>query len=153
MQKSPKCKKRVSYHPNRKGPMAGQVAAQCITSPENSPKAIAMSRALKGVKTLPAVASSETVPLPAIPALTGVPGMPENLMSTGEDPEKLPDLGLTLASDNDGIIDTENRNITNIKLRETFNVEPLSTEEMDIVDALLSLQDLRDDSVVVGIYL
>ena len=93
-----------------------------------------MTSSLKGIQT-----SSEVVPLPAIPALTGIPGTPENLTPTGENPEKLPDLGLTLASNNDNVIDTENRNVTNIEPRETFNVEPLSTkEEMDVLDALLS---------------
>ena len=110
VQESPKHKKRVSYHPNRKGPSAGRVAAQCVASPENSPKAVAMMSSLKGVQT-----SSEVVPLPTIASLTGVLGTPENLMPTGEDPNKLLDLGLTLASNNDGIINTENRNVTNIE--------------------------------------
>ena len=53
-----------------------------------------------------------------------------------------------MTSNKDSEIDTENRNVTITEPRETFNVEPLSTEEeMDAVDALLSLQDLRDDSV------
>ena len=63
-----------------------QVTAQHVATPENSPKAIATSSALKGIQTLPAVASSEVEPLPVIPALTGVRGTPENFTSTRKTP-------------------------------------------------------------------
>ena len=70
---TPKRRKKVSYPPSRKGPLAGQVAAQCVSSPEMSPKATTTSKALKGIQSLPAVPLSEVVSLSAIPALTGVP--------------------------------------------------------------------------------
>ena len=92
MPETPKRRKKVSYPASRKGPSAGQVAAQCITSPENSPKAITTSKSLKGIQSLPAEPLSKVVSFPAIPALTGVPSMPENETSTGEDSDKLPDL-------------------------------------------------------------
>ena len=142
----PKHKKKVSYPPSRKGPSAGRVAA-CVSSPEMSPKSIITSNSLKGVQSLPAEPLSE-VSLPAVPALTGVPSMPENITPTGEEPDKLPGLASNQVSNNDTEVDTGKGNKSNTEPKETFNVEPLSNEEeMDVVDALLSLSTLRDDSV------
>ena len=49
---SPKWRKKASYPPNRRGPSVGRVAAQRVTSPENSPEAIASTStsALKGIQ-------------------------------------------------------------------------------------------------------
>ena len=171
---STKWRTRTSYPPNCKGPTPGRVAAQCISSPEKSPEAATVGKrnkasALKGV---PSNANIETadvsLPVPSTltgvqklsaeslvsPSLTGVLSMPDTAMSpnhktkpTGQDinTENLPDLVLddTAVSVN---IATDIPSTSQAK--ETFNVEPLSTDdeaEMDVVDALLSLSGVRDD--------
>ena len=183
---SPKCKKKVSYTPNRRGPSAGCVAAQCANSPENSSIAVAIAvpDTLKGVQSPPATPVSEAQPLSTIPALSGVPSMPvtseplkgiqssstlplpevvslsavpastgaqsmpENSTPIVENSDKLPDLVTNQTNKTNDEIVAADKPTTNPEPRETFSVDPLSTEdEMDAVDALLSLQDLRDDTV------
>ena len=68
----------------------------------------------------------------------------ENITSIG----KLPDLVSKQPSNNNSEVGNDKGNKINTEPKETFNVEPLSIEEeMDAVDALLSLSTLRDDSV------
>ena len=171
---STKRRTRTSYPPKRKGPTPGRVAAQCISSPEKSPEAVTVGKrnkasALKGV---PSNDNIETVdvssPVPSTltgvqklsaesltsPSRTGIPSTPDTATSlnrttklTGQDinTENLPDLVLedTAVSVN---VATDIPSTSQVK--ETFNVEPLSTDdeaEMDVVDALLSLSGVRDD--------
>ena len=82
--------KKTSYPPNRKGPLAGRVAAQRITSPETLPEAIATSTsALKGVP------STSTYSEPKLPGssstvtLTGVRSTPK-IKSTRSQPIEEP---------------------------------------------------------------
>ena len=169
-----KWKTRTSYPPNRKGPIPGRVAAQCISSPEKSPEAATVGKqnkasALKGV---PSNANIETVdvssPIPstltgvhklsakslASPSLTGILSMPHTATSpnhttklTGQDinMENLPDLVL---DDTAVSVNVAADKPSTSQPKETFHVEPLSTDdevEMDVVDALLSLSGVRDD--------
>ena len=171
---SPKWRTRTSYPPNRKGPTPGRVAAQCISSPEKSPEAAAVGKqnkasALKGV---PSNANIETVdvssPLPltltsiqklsaeslASPSLTGILSTPDTTTSpnrttklTGQDinMENLPDLVLDDTAVN---VNVAADIPSTSQPKETFNIEPLSTDdeiEMDVVDALLSLSSVRED--------
>ena len=75
---SPKRRKKASYPPNRRGPSVGRIAAQWVTSPENSPEAIAstLKSALKGVpsRSPNSVAkSSESIGVLPLPGLQGTP--------------------------------------------------------------------------------
>ena len=88
------------------------------------------------------------VSLPAIPVLTGIPSTPENITSIGEDHDKLPDLVSKQGSNNNTEVGNNKENKINTEPKATFNVQRLSTEEeMDAVDALLSLSTLHDNSV------
>ena len=171
---STKWRTRTSYPPNRKGPTPGRVAAQCISSPEKSPEAATVGKRNKAsaLKGIPSNANIETVdvssPVPstltsiqklsteslASPSLTGILSTPDTAMSpnrttklTGQDinMENLPDLVL----DNTTVSVNVAADIPSTSQpKETFNVEPLSTDdevEMDVVDALLSLSSVRDD--------
>ena len=171
---STKRRTRTSYPPNRKGPTPGRVAAQCIGSPEKSPEAATLGKRNKEstLKGIPSNANSETVDVssPALstltgvqelsaeslasPLLTGVPSMPDTATSsnrttklTGGDinTENLPDLVL---DDTAASVPVTTDIPSTSQAKETFNVEPLSTDdeaEMDVVDALLSLSGVRDD--------
>ena len=133
-----------------------------------------MSSTLTGVQPNPKVLSSDAATLPARPsttgtlstltgvqlscvdvvdaallpsrsALKGVLSMPENASLVGENSDKLPDI-IANRPDGNSTVTMPNppANCDPIK---TFNVDPLSTEdEMDAIDALLSLQDLCDDT-------
>ena len=176
---SPKWRKKASYPPNRRGPAAGRVAAQRVTSPENSPEAIATTStsALKGVPSgspnsvAKSSGSSCVLPLPGIqgtPKSTQETSQPaqessqeapialltRNDLSTPDNPQqdKLPDL-VTVKTGKDAgtavtlAADTITENPKSDRPMETFNVDPLSTEdELDAVDALLSLSRIRDES-------
>ena len=171
---STKCRTKTSYPPNCKGPTPGRVAAQCTSLLEKSPDAAPMGKrnkasALKGV---PSNANIETVdvslPVPstltgiqklstktlASPSLIGVPSTPDTAMSpnrttkpTGQDinPENLPDLVL---DDTAVSVNVAADIPSTSQPKETFNVEPFSTDdevEMDVVDVLLSLSGVQDD--------
>ena len=171
---STKRRTRTSYPPNRKGPTPGRVAAQCISSPEKSPEAATMGKRNKAsaLKGIPSNANIETVdvssPAPstltgvqklsaeslASPSLTGVPSTPDTVTSpnhttkpTGQgiNMENLPDLVL---DDTTVSVHVATDIPSTSQAKETFNVEPLSTDdeaEMDVVDALLSLLGVPDD--------
>ena len=101
---------------------------------------------LIGIQATSGVSLPDTASLPAVPVLTGVPSMPENITQISESVDKLPDLVTNMTDVNE--TDAVPKPTTYPDPIETFNVDPLSTEEeMDTVDALLSLQDLRDDTV------
>ena len=83
---SPKQRKKASYPPNRRGPSVGRVAAQRVTSPENSPEAIASTStsALKGVPSgspNSVAKSSESIGVLPLP---GVQGTPKNARETSQ---------------------------------------------------------------------
>ena len=171
---STKWRTRTSYPPNRKGPTPGRVAAQCISSPEKSPEAATLGKRNKesALKGIPSNANSETVDVswPALstltgvqelsaeslasPLLTGILSMPDTETSsncttkpTGQDinTENLPDLVL---DDTAVSVHAATDIPSTSQAKETFNIEPLSTDdeaEMDVVDALLSLSGVRDD--------
>ena len=172
---SPKWRKKASYPPNRRGPSVGRVAAQQVTSPENSPEAVATTSmsTLKGIPSgsLNSVAkSSESTGVLPLPGIQGTPKntretsqpvqessleapialLTRNNLSTLDNPQQdeLPDLvpvktgkdtgtEVTLAADN------ITGNPESDHPMETFNVDPLGTEdELDAVDALLSLSGI-----------
>ena len=163
------------YPPNRTGPSAGHVATQRVTSPENSPEAIAatMTNTLKGVPTSSVNCGPKSSGLSCLPSLTGIQGMPEttsekvqspqetsqdattslptvNAHSTPDSPQqdKLPDLVTVDTGKSTGNVDATAKTTKNTNPVESFNVDLLSTEdELDAVDALLSLSGIRDDSV------
>ena len=171
---STKQRNRTSYPPNHKGPTPGHVAAQCISSPEKSPEAATVGKQNKAsaLKGIPSNANIETVdvssPVPstltgvqklsakslASPSLTGIPSTPDTAMSpnrtnkpTGQDinTQNLPDLVL---DDTAVSVNVATDIPSTSQAKETFNVEPLSTDdeaEMDVVDALLSLSGVQDD--------
>ena len=165
---TPKRKTRTSYPPNRKGPTPGRVAAQCISSPEKSPEATTVGKrneasALKGIppnivtgtiislepSTLTGIQNLPADPL-ATPSLPGIPIIPQ----TATEPI-VPDLNMESLPDQ--VVDDTTANVhvapdtastSQAKATETFNVEPLSTDneaQMDVVDALLSLSSVRDN--------
>ena len=163
-----KRKTRTSYPPNRKDPTPGRVAAQCISSPEKSPEAATVGKqneasVLKGVppnietvdvslpepSTLTGIQKLPADPL-ASPSLTGIPSTPKTatkLIAQDLNTESLPDLVLddTAVSVH---VAPDTASSSQAKATETFNVEPLSTDneaEMDVVDALLSLSSVWDD--------
>ena len=164
-----KQKTRTSYPPNRKGPTPGCVAAQCISSPEKSPEAATVGKrneanVLKGVppkietvnvslpepSTLTGVQKLPAYPL-ASPSLTGVPSTPKTAtkpIAQDLNTESLPDLVVDDTAVNVHVA-PDTASTSQAKATETFNVEPLSTDneaEMDVVDSLLSLSSVRDDS-------
>ena len=164
-----KWKTRTSYPPNRKGPTPGRVAAQGISSPENSPEAATVVKqneasVLKGVppnsetvvvslpepSTLTGVQKLPADPL-ASPSLTGIPStlkIATKLIAQDFNTESLPDLVLDDTAVSVHVV-PDTASTSQAKATETFNVEPLSMDieaEMDVVDALLSLLSVRDDS-------
>ena len=176
---SPKWGEKASYPPNRRGPSAGHVAAQRITSPENSPEAIASTSmsALKGVPSGSPNSVAKSSESTGVLPLPGVQGMPKNAwetsqpvqessqeapialqtrndLSTLDNPQqdKLPDLVTVKTGKDTGTevtltADTIEGNPESEHPRETFNIDPLSTEdELDAVDALLSLSGIQDEN-------
>ena len=171
---STKQRTRTSYPPNRKGPTPGHVAAQCISSTEKSPEAATVGKrnkasALKGV---PSNIETVDVCLPAPSTLTGVQKPPaESLASpsltdilstpdTATSPNhttKPTEQDLNMENLPDPVLDDtavsvhiapDTASTSQAKAKETFNVEPPSTDyeaEMDVVDALLSLSGVWDD--------
>ena len=163
-----KRKTRTSYPPNHKGPTPGHVAAQCISSPEKSPEAATVGKRNEAsvLKGIPSNIETVDVGLPkpstltglqklpadtlGSPSLTGVLSTPKTatkLIAQDLNTENLPDLVLddTAISEN---VAPDTASTSQAKAKETFNVEPLSTDneaEMDVVDALLSLLGVRDD--------
>ena len=158
---TPKRKTRTTYPPNRKGPTPGCVAAQCISSPEKSPEATTVGKrneasALKGIppnietgtvilpepSTLTGVQNLPADPL-ASPSLPGIPSIPQTateLIAQDLNTESLPDLVVDDTAVNIHVA-PDTASTSQAKATETFNVEPLSTDneaEMDVVDALLS---------------
>ena len=157
----------------------GHVAAQRVTSPENSPEAIATTSmsALKGIPSgspnsvAKSSGSSCDLPLPGIqgtPKSTWETSQPtqessqeapialltRNDLSTLDNPQqdKLPDLVTAKTGKDAGTAvtlaaDTITGNLKSDCPMETFNVDPFSTEdELDAVDALLSLSRIQDES-------
>ena len=176
---SPKQRKKASYLPNRRGPSAGCIAAQRVTSPENSPEAIASTStsALKGVpsRSPNSVAkSSESIGVLPLPGIQGTPKnawetsqpaqessqeapialQTRNDLSTPDNPQQdeLPDLVTVKTGKDTGTeVTLTANNITgnpeSDHPKETFNVDPLSSgDELDVVDALLSLSGIRDEN-------
>ena len=166
---TPKWKTRTLYPPNRKGPTPRRVAAQCISSPEKSPEATIMGKrneasALKLVppniltgtvispepSTLTGVQNLPAKPL-ASPSLLGIPSIPRTAtepIAQDLNTESLPDLVVDDTTANVHLA-PDTASTSQVKASETFNVEPLSMDneaEMDVVDALLSLSSVRDDS-------
>ena len=114
------------------------------TSPARPPT-IGMLSTVIGVQPSSEVPLGDAASLPARPVLTGVLSTPENMSLIGENADKLPDIVVNRPDGNMTV--TAPNPTANLDPIETFNVDPLSTEdEMDTVDALLSLQDLRDDT-------
>ena len=164
-----KWKTRTSYPPSRKGPTPGHFAAQCISSPEKFPEAATMGKqneasVLKGLppnietvdvsllepSTLTGIQKLTADPL-ASPSLTGIPSTPKTAtkpIAQDLNTESLPDL----VADDTAVnvhVAPNTASTSQATATETFNVEPLSTDneaEMDVVDALLSLSSVRDDS-------
>ena len=106
--------------------------------------------ALTGVQVPPAE-------LPTVSSLTGVPITPDTtttapeLMKQDEALDSLPDLVLDdKVGDNTIVTEIAAAVPTASHIKETFNVDPLSSDDdeidMDAVDALLSLSSVRDDS-------
>ena len=98
---------------------------------------------LTGVQNLPADPLATT-------SLPGIPSIPKSAtepIAPDHNTESLPDLVVNDTAANVHVApDTASTSQT--KATETFNVEPLSTDneaEMDVVDALLSLLSVRDD--------
>ena len=176
---SPKRRKKASYPPNRRGPSVGRVAAQQVTSPENSPEAIATTSmsALKGIPSGSPNSVAKSSGSSCVLPLPGIQGMPKSTQETSQpaqessqeapialltkndlsmpdnpQQDKLPDL-VTVKTGKDAgtavtlAVDTITENPKSDHPMETFNVYPLSTEdELDAVDALLSLSGIRDKS-------
>ena len=75
---SSKRRKKASYPPNRRGPSVGHIAAQRVTSPENSPEAIA-STSMSVLKGIPSgspnsvAKSSESIGVLPLPGIQGTP--------------------------------------------------------------------------------
>ena len=165
---TPKWKTRTSYPPNGKGPTPGCFAAQCISSPEKSLEATTVSKrneasALKGI---PPNIVTGTIISPEPSTLTGVQNLPADPLATPSLPGVpiIPQTAtepivsdLNMESLPDQVVDDTTANVhvapdkastSQAKATETFNVEPLSTDneaKMDVVDALLSLSSVRDN--------
>ena len=86
----------------------------------------------------------------ATPSLPGVPSIPQTAIepiAPDLNMESLPDIVVDDTAANVHVA-PDTASISQAKATETFNVEPLSTDneaEMDVVDALLSLLSVRDD--------
>ena len=122
---SPKKRKRPTHRP-RSAPSATRVAAQKhTTSPEEQS---ADKRSLEpSTSALSAVPSTSKATNIETPMLTGVP--------TLQNADTLPDLVL-------------NRETFNLELPSSTGVDPVSTEEeLDAIDALLSLGKVRDNTL------
>ena len=81
-------------------------------------------------------------------APTSLPTGNDQSMLDNPQQDKVPDLVTVKTGKDAGTADTIIENSKNDRPIETFNIDPLSTkDEMDAVDALLSLSRIRDESV------
>ena len=121
----PRKRKKITHRP-RSAPSATRVAAQKRTvSPE--PKNTNKGLRATSTTTLPVVPSTSEARNVTATDLTGVP--------TGQIDETLPDL-------------VQNSEPSNVKLPSVAAADPVSTEEeLDAIDALLSLSEVRDNTL------